>query len=282
MSGSQQRSVIDLIIDDDDDEPEAATIYVDGTLDGRPHRFLLDTGAASTELTFHASTAGYRSIESGSSSGVIAAADFDRILVPSLTVGSLSWSALTLARSRPGGNPRGSLLGMDLLGSLCCAFDFGAATMRVGPLDGAEWRPLRMDLAGHPYLDVGLAVGTGSAVWDTGAALTIADTGFIARHQAEFTAAGTSIGTDATGASVQTPMFVQSGCRIGGIDFPPHRVAAVDLSAANATIEWPMDLILGYNLLRHARWTFDFPADVGAWSAGNDAWLILAGGERHC
>jgi len=34
----------------------------------------------------------------------------------------------------------------------------------------------------------------------------------------------------------------------------------VDLSRANATLDLPMDLILGYTTLRQANWLFDFPA----------------------
>ena len=42
--------------------------------------------------------------------------------------------------------------------------------------------------------------------------------------------------------------------------FARHRVAVVDLSQANATLDQPMDLILGYTTLRQANWRFDFPA----------------------
>jgi len=41
--------------------------------------------------------------------------------------------------------------------------------------------------------------------------------------------------------------------------FPPHRVAGVDLSHVNSTIEVRMDMILGYGTLRKANWLFDFP-----------------------
>lgn len=45
---------IPLIIAPDPDEPEAAEVLIDGTVDGRPRRFLLDTGAARSQfLTDH-------------------------------------------------------------------------------------------------------------------------------------------------------------------------------------------------------------------------------------
>ncbi len=38
----------------------------------------------------------------------------------------------------------------------------------------------------------------------------------------------------------------------------------VDLSAANATLDRPMDLILGYPTWSQADWLFDFPARMWA------------------
>ena len=42
--------------------------------------------------------------------------------------------------------------------------------------------------------------------------------------------------------------------------FGPHQAVAVDLSRVNSTLEYPMDLILGYPTIRQADWLFDFPA----------------------
>jgi hypothetical protein len=58
---------------------------------------------------------------------------------------------------------------------------------------------------------------------------------------------------------METPMFIMAETTIGGHTFPPRRVAGVDLSQVNATIEVPMDLILGYSTMRKANWLFDFP-----------------------
>ena len=58
---------------------------------------------------------------------------------------------------------------------------------------------------------------------------------------------------------MSSPMFIMSGAMIGNLVFPPHRVASVDLSAVNSTVDIPMDLILGYSTLRHADWLLDFP-----------------------
>jgi hypothetical protein len=54
-------------------------------------------------------------------------------------------------------------------------------------------------------------------------------------------------------------MFIMSATTIGNQLFPPHRVAGVDLSHVNSTVEMPMDLIVGYSTLSLANWWFDFP-----------------------
>ncbi len=64
---------------------------------------------------------------------------------------------------------------------------------------------------------------------------------------------------DASGASAETRTYLMGGARIGGELFAAHRIAAVDLSAANATLAQPMDMILGYTTLRQATWHIDFP-----------------------
>ena len=67
-------------------------------------------------------------------------------------------------------------------------------------------------------------------------------------------------GTDATGATLETPVVLMAEAVIGGRSFGRHQAAVVDLSHANSTIELPMDLILGYPTLRQADWLLDFPA----------------------
>ncbi len=47
---------------------------------------------------------------------------------------------------------------------------------------------------------------------------------------------------------------------IGQRMFNRHKAVAVDLSPVNSTLEYPMDLILGYPTIRQADWPFDFPA----------------------
>jgi hypothetical protein len=64
---------------------------------------------------------------------------------------------------------------------------------------------------------------------------------------------------DGAGQTRQTGTYIMGSVRIAGVSFEEQKVAAVDLGAANATLDRPMDLILGYPTLRQATWFLDFP-----------------------
>lgn len=256
-------SELELIIQPDADEPEAAEVLVDGRVGDRVYRFLLDTGAARTNLLRDDYTAAFESVGTNASSGVFAPATDDLILVPSIEVGSMTRRDFTAARAADRQPGVRNLIGMDLLKDYRLHFLFDRNRVLVNPQDsdetGYRWQDVRFDSRFHPYVDVSFSAVTAHAVWDTGASLTVADTNFIARHPALFQAAGQSTGTDSTGAQVETPMFIMTATVIGGCAFPPRRVAGVDLSQVNAHIEIPMDLILGYSTIYRANWLFDFP-----------------------
>ncbi len=255
-----------LIIQPDEDEGEGAEVLVDGFVDGRPYRFLLDSGAARSSIVADAYTSALPVLDSQHSSGVFAAAHSDLITVPSIEVGSIAKTNFTLVRATS--QERRSLIGMDLLKDFCCHFRFDEqrVSLNADPADrDGAWRALYLDAKFHPYVDVLVGTAAAQAVWDTGASITIVDLNFVQAHPDLFEAAGHSTGTDSTGAQVQTPSFTMAATRIGGHDFPPLRVAGVDLAAVNATLEVPMDLILGYTTLSGAHWLFDFP---------NRRWMI--------
>jgi hypothetical protein len=152
---------------------------------------------------------------------------------------------------------------MDLLKDYRCRFMLDSGRLYVDDRpDSAGDSPrhdLLLDSKAHPYVDVGFATATVRAVWDSGASLTLVDLSFIQEHPALFTPVGTSTGTDATGASSDTPMFTMHESRIGGHAFAACRVAGVDLTPIRAAAEIPMEMIIGYNIIRQANWLFDFP-----------------------
>ena len=253
-----------LEIDTDPMESEAGEVFVRGSVGDRAYRFLLDTGAAITRLVADDYISSFAAVDHALSSGVFAASSDELITVPSIKMGPLSRTSVTVARAPRGGRVTTSLIGMDVLRDVRLHFDFGRSRLGIDPLAevaaGATFHDLSLDSRSHPYVTVGLGGATAACVWDSGASLTVVDSEFLERHPQHFRAAGQSTGTDSTGSEITTSMYVMSEAAIGGVPFPPSRVAAVDLSAVNAGIEWRMDVVLGYSTLRHADWLLDFPS----------------------
>jgi len=262
VDGSKMNG-FDVIIQPDAEDADAAEVFVDGAIGGRPYRFLLDTGAARSCVRYDDYTATFASVGSDTSSGVFAGGSRDLVSAPSLTLGSISRNDFTLARAAEGDSGRQNLIGMDLLKDLCCHFRFDERRVALdeggNEEDNGAFEDLFLGQRGHPYVPLKLGDVIASAVWDTGSGMTVVDTNFIARTPGFFPAAGQSTGTDSTGAQQETPMYLMAAATIGGYTFPTQRVAAVDLSRVNATLERPMDLIVGYNLYSKAHWLFDFP-----------------------
>jgi predicted aspartyl protease len=260
-------SGFDLIVRPDDEDADAAEVYVDGRIGTRPYRFLLDTGAGRTCVAFDAYTATFDTLGGHRSAGVFAQPQRAALItVPSIALGPIVKRNVTVTRLATSAG-RGNRIGMDMLRDACCHFLFDDSRVVVEPSDGAEdrrgWHDLAYDATFHPYLAVQVGTRPARAVWDTGAGITVVDTRVIDEQRACFEEIGRSRGTDATGASRETPLFTMAATVIGGRAFPPHTVAGVDLSPVNATITMPMDMILGYSTLSQANWWFDFPR--GKW-----------------
>jgi hypothetical protein len=253
----------DVIVQPDTEDADTAEVFVDGAIGGRSYRFLLDTGAARSRVRYDDYTATFASAGSDTSSGVFAGGSQDLITVPSITLGPITRTNFTLVRAAQGETGKPTLIGMDLLKDLRCHFRFDERRVVVDAEeageDNAAFEELFLDSRAHPYVPVQLGDVIASAVWDTGSGMTVVDTNFIARTPGFFPAVGTSTGTDSTGAQQETPMYMMAAATIGGYTFPTQRVAAVDLAHINATLERPMDLIVGYNLYSNAHWLFDFP-----------------------
>jgi hypothetical protein len=266
-----QMNEFKLIVEPDADEAEAAQVFVDGTIGARKYRFLLDTGAARSSVMADDYTSTFTCTEQSDSSGVFAASSDDLITVPHIQVGPISKRNFTLVRTTDKDLRPGNLIGMDFLKDLCCHFFFDDNRVLVdGNQDcgtGYAFQELLIDKRFHPYVDVQFGTLRAKAVWDTGASITVVDMNLINRHPAFFQPAGQSTGTDSTGTRMETPMYSMSTTIVGSTAFPPHKVAGVDLSRVNSTIEAPMDLILGYNTLRRANWLFDFPGKK--WAISN-------------
>jgi hypothetical protein len=251
-----------LIIQPDADEPDGAEVFVDGFVGGKLYRFLLDTGAARTAVISDDYTATFASAEKNESSGTFARSAEDLITIPHLEVGPISRQNVQIVRAAAQHPHPRNLIGMDLLKDFCCHFCFNENRVSINPPESitntSTLHDLHLDSRFHPYVEVYFGSVLANAVWDTGASITVVDTTFIDNHLSVFEQVGSSTGTDSTGSQMETPMFLMAECVIGNHRFPPQRVAAVDLSHVNATLELPMDLIVGYNIISKANWLFDF------------------------
>jgi len=256
---------IPLIIEAEPDDPDCAVVMADGTVAGRPYRFIVDTGAARTQLEADDYTRTLAAAPGETSSGVFAPRRDPVVTVTDVAVGPLRAATLDVTRVSPDPPRPGNLLGMDLLRRYRCLFRLRAGVLDAEPpADCQAERDLRLDSRGHVYVDVHWPGVTAQACWDSGAGITIVNRDFWLAHPRLFEEAGTATGTDATGATRPTPAVLMAEAVIGGRAFARHRAAVVDLSHVNSIIELPMDLILGYPTLSQADWLFDFPA--GRWA----------------
>jgi hypothetical protein len=263
--------VLPLHIEPEPDDPELASLFVDGSIDGRPYRLLLDTGAAQSWVAADEYTSTLEVVGEKQSKGVFSATLTDELVVLGrLSIGPIEKTNLTVVRFTGTGRP--SLVGMDALGGTTLVVDFDRSEVRFAPGGSlpTSW-PLRRSPRGHPYLDVQLPGVVGLACWDTGAAVTQVNTAFVAENSSLFTPIGASVGTDSTGASHETPMYRMAAATAGGITLAAHTVATVPLPQD----PMPMDLVLGYPALRQFNWTMDLPRS--RWSATPASWETTGG-----
>jgi hypothetical protein len=141
---------IPLVIAPDPDEPEAAEVLIDGTVDGRQRRFLLDTGAARSRLVADPHTADLAIVSTEASHGAVAGTTDELVRISELAVGPLRAQELEVIRvpaEQPGAR---DLLGMDVLARACCRVDLAQQRLRieVSPHPHAG-QPLIMDERDH-------------------------------------------------------------------------------------------------------------------------------------
>jgi hypothetical protein len=253
---------VPLVITPEPDDPGCATVMVDGTVAGRPYRFILDTGAARTQLVADAYTAALSAVTGDSSFSAFGGHSADPVVtISDLAAGPLHAATLAVTRVERVGPGVRNLLGMDVLRQYCCHFRLDAGVLELDAPPGClPDQDFLITSRGHIYVDVQWPGVTGQACWDTGSGATIVNRDFWQEHPELFEEIGTSVGTDGSGAQAETPVLMMAAPVIGQRAFTAHQAVAVDLSGVNSTLEYPMDLILGYPTLRQADWLFDFPA----------------------
>ena len=246
----------------DDYDLEAAEVLVECKVACKNYIFLLDTGAARTSVQYDDFTSKFTSLKKESSSSVFTSSSEDLIMVSHVELGPIFKKDLFVVRLSPKQRGARNLIGMDILKDYSLKFLFDENKVLVDPTESDEsiiLHDLFLDKRNHPYIDIKIKQLTFKAVWDTGAEITVVDINFINQFPTFFQEMDKSMGTDASGTKMETPMFTMTSIQIGDHMFPSLKVAGVDLSILNSTIDVPMNLILGYNLFNKANWIFDFP-----------------------
>jgi hypothetical protein len=246
----------------DEDEPGLFLPFVPVELDGVVGEALLDSGASRSKLV---DRPGLRLDEASWPSSVGAFGSELPVLgrtsvscrLADLDVGTVD--AVVVPADHPGHR---DLIGQDVLGRYRCGFSLADGLLTLDGPSPRDTHAVHITDRGHVYLDLSWADGpaAASAVFDTGASITVVDEAFARRHAHLFTPVGVSTGTDAAGVEAETPMALMKGPRILGMQLAEARVAIVDLAVANGTLDRPMDIGLGWTVISQCDWFIDHPA----------------------
>lgn len=111
-----------------------------------------------------------------------------------------------------------------------------------------------------PTVEVSWDHTRSTAIWDTGAGVTLVDQSWARRHP-DLVTIGDEIGhgTDVTGAQASNPWGSLATCRIGDRESGEQVCGFVDFSAMNANLNSPIEVVLGLPLITQASWCVDFP-----------------------
>lgn len=253
-----------LVLAPDPDEEGCAAIVVAERLGGADRLFLLDTGAAVTGLVRDELTDGLVAVGTHDSGGVFGPTTADMVRLEALSVGPISLGQLDVCLLAPESPVQQNLLGMDVISRASWRLEFSEGALEIETAPRGEPAGLRLERYenGQPGVEVDFGEARATAVWDSGAGMTVVDAGFCARHPGLFELIGSATGTDSGGRGLESALAEMAPCTIGGSRFPSSKVAVVDLGAVAATSDRPLEMILGYSTFHHADWSFDFPRGV--------------------
>lgn len=242
------------------DGPDALQAWVDVTADNVTLRMLLDTGSAGTDVPHVEPFASRVTAASNSGKSAFGTVSSTPVAhVHALLVGDLVVDGL-LVGVQPAGWPHPPLLGMDVLSPHLCHFQFGAARLEFDDeLPPSAWIPLTTG-TDIPAVDVSWGETSVSAIWDTGASMTVVDQSWaLADPDVVTILQETGTGTDSSGQTRSGQTGQLGACRIGNVDFPEQRCGVADFSAFNGRSASPLSMFVGLPQMSQATWAFDFP-----------------------
>jgi hypothetical protein len=263
--------VIPVELRDDPVDPGATEAYVVATVAGHEYRLILDTGGARSTLPLDQLTSTFARVdvddELGRGALGPASADTRRVVVPSLALGPLEVRDLVVDLA-PDGSGAPMTLGLDLLRGH--RLELRLADLSLGidtnaPVDAL--RPLTLSSRSHPHVVVGWADVEATALFDTGASVTVVDAAFAGEHPELLEPLRPSTSVDAAGNRAETPMARMAACEIGGRRFDASLAIIVPIRGIQEAGEPGFDLALGVPVIRQADWIIDLARGVWGFAA---------------
>jgi hypothetical protein len=258
--------VVPVELRDDPDEPGAAEAYVVATVVGHEYRLMLDTGGARSTLPFDGLTSTFLRVDVDDAPGRgalgPASAGTRRVVVPSLALGPLEARDLVVDLAAEGSDAP-AILGLDVLRGHRLELRLAGAMLGIdtdAPAD-AE-RPLPLSSRSHPHVVVGWGEVDATALFDTGASVTVVDAAFAAEHPQLLEPLPPSTGTDAAGNRAETPMARMAACEVGGRRFDATLAVLAPIRGIQQAGDPEFDLILGVPVIRQADWIIDLARGV--------------------
>jgi hypothetical protein len=258
--------VVPIELRDDPDEPGAAEAYVVATVAGDEYRLIFDTGGARSTLPVDGLTSTLPRVdvddEPGRGALGPASAEGGRVVVPSLALGPLEVRDLVVDLA-PEGSDAPTVLGLDVLRGHRLELRLAGAMLAIDtdtPAD-AE-RPLALSSRSHPYVVAGWGEVEATALFDTGASVTVVDAAFAAEHPSLLEPLPPSTGIDAAGNRAETPMARMAACEVGGRRFDASLATVVPIRAIQQAGDPEFDLVLGVPVIRQADWIIDLARGV--------------------
>ncbi|HEV7192279.1 MAG TPA: hypothetical protein VGN35_03660 [Jatrophihabitantaceae bacterium] len=236
----------------DPDVPGCGNVFVSVEVDDRIVRAAFDTGASRTLLIDLPSSA--RPVGDRETSGLFGTGVVTEWEVSDIRIGLLRAGPLTVHRI-DGGAGRHPVVGLDVLGTGSWQLDLASRTLVTGA-PSPRGSALRRTTNGHILTEMSWPTATATALWDTGAGITLIDRRFADAHPNLFEHAGSARGTDILGSQSDLGLARVSGYEIDGTQFAGHSVAIADLPE----VPDPIDAVIGFPTINQARWTVDVPA----------------------
>lgn len=160
------------------------------------------------------------------------------------------------------------IIGLDILTHKPLILDYKKNQFILDAAKPTEVMNFTEDESGHILLPVTLHKQKPveiTAMFDSGAAITVVDVALVKAHPEIFTIIQDNSVTDTHGNVIPTLLVIASNLRVGQASFVAEFMMAVDLSATQKASGQKVTMILGHNITIGANWYFSFVDHT--WSA---------------